>query len=85
MQEDHGKAILSLCISDLNKELLLGVAGFIPLLVDSLLLDPDHPRMENVTFQGKTDWEAAKGPVQRVSGSYLYDSCPVVQQLLAFY
>ena len=85
MREDHGQAILSLCISDLNKELLLDVTGVIPLLVDSLLLDPEHPRMENVTLQGKTDWEAAKGPVQRVSDSYLYDSCPVVQQLLAFY
>ena len=85
MREDHGQAILSLCISDLNKELLLGVNNFLPLLVDSLLLDPEHPRMENVTLQGKTDWEAAKGPVQRVRDSYLYDSCPVVQQLLAFY
>jgi hypothetical protein len=85
MTEYFGQAILSLCVSDLNKELLLGVTGFIPLLVDSLLLDPEHPRMTNAAMQGTTDWEAAKGPVQRVSDSYLSDSCMVVQLLLAFY
>eukprot|EP01045_Picozoa_sp_COSAG04_P016866 COSAG04_NODE_1445_length_6714_cov_1.982162_6_plen_541_part_00 len=66
MREDHGQAILSLCISDINKELLLKAEGLIPLLVDSLLLDPEHPRMENVTLFGRTDWETVKGPVQRV-------------------
>ena len=66
MREDHGQAILSLCVSDINKELLLKAEGLISLLVDSLLLDPEHPRMENVTLFGRTDWEAAKGPVQRV-------------------
>ena len=51
--------------------LLLNAEGFIPLLVDSLLLDPEHPRMENESLNGKTDWEAAKGPVQRVRPSSL--------------
>ena len=66
MLPTHGQAILSLCVSDINKELLLNAEGFIPLLVDSLLLDPQHPRQENAAMQGTTDWEAAKGPVQRV-------------------
>ena len=39
--------------------------------MDSLLLDPAHPRMENESLNGKTDWEAAKGPVQRVRPSTL--------------
>ena len=62
----HGQAILSLCVSDLNKQLLLASEGFIPLLVDSLLLDPEHPQRENSTLTGVTDFEATKGPVQRV-------------------
>jgi hypothetical protein len=66
MLPTHGQAILSLCVSDINKELLLNAEGFISLLVDSLLLDPQHPRQKNAAMQGTTDWEAAKGPVQRV-------------------
>jgi hypothetical protein len=69
MKEDYGQSMLSLCVSDRNKELLLSCEGFILVLVDSLLLDPAHPRIENVTLGGKTDWEATKGPVQRVSYS----------------
>ena len=66
MRPNHGRYILSLSISDRNKELLLSAEGFLPLLVDSLLLDPEHPRMENNTMMGETtDWEGAKGPVQR--------------------
>ena len=65
MKVDHGKTILNLCVSDLNKDLLLKCSGFIPLLVDSLLLDPEHPRMENTTMSGVTDWERVKAPVQR--------------------
>ena len=67
MAADSGQAILNLCVSDQNKELLLNAEGFIPMMVDSLLLDPEHPRMDNVTIMGKTDWEGSKGPVQRVS------------------
>jgi hypothetical protein len=32
-------------------------------------LDKDHPRMDNVTLMGVTDWEAVKVPVQRVRQS----------------
>ena len=46
--------------SDLNKELLLSVDDFIPLLVDSLLLDPDHPR------RAAPDFDAVSPLVQRV-------------------
>jgi len=66
MTAAHGQPILNLSVSDRNKEMLLACSGFIPLLVDSLLLDPEHPRMENVALTGATDWESAKAPVQRV-------------------
>lgn len=56
-------------VSDTHKNLLLNNEGFIPLLIDSLLLDKDHPRMDNVTLMGVTDWEAVKVPVQRVRQS----------------
>ena len=35
---------LELCISDKNKPLLVANKGFIPYVVDALLLDPAHPR-----------------------------------------
>ena len=76
MQADHGQPILNLCVSDLNKQLLLNAEGFIPLLVDSLLLDPEHPRMDHTTVGGeKTDWDATKAPVQRVSTPVLRAAC----------
>jgi hypothetical protein len=37
---------LELCISDANKPLLLAHRGFLPYVVDALLLDPDHPRAD---------------------------------------
>eukprot|EP01043_Picozoa_sp_COSAG02_P000789 COSAG02_NODE_16_length_56207_cov_9.816122_6_plen_190_part_00 len=37
---------LELCISDMNKPLLLARPDFIPYLVDGLLLDPEHPRAD---------------------------------------
>ena len=64
MRHDHGQSILQLCVSDQNKGLLLSAEGFIPLLVDSLLLDPEHPRKNQVTVTGGDNFEAAKGPVQ---------------------
>eukprot|EP01043_Picozoa_sp_COSAG02_P085891 COSAG02_NODE_23455_length_718_cov_1.214863_2_plen_89_part_01 len=68
MTQDHGKAILNLCVSDLNKQLLLSCEELIPVLLDNLLLDPEHPRMDDRSMLGtKTDWEGTKGPVQRVS------------------
>ena len=66
MRQDHGQSILQLCVSDRNKGFLLNAEGFIPLLVDSLLLDPEHPSKNPVTVMGGGDFEAAKGPVQRV-------------------
>ena len=36
---------LQLSVSDANKPLLLANPGFIPHCIDSLLLDPEHPRM----------------------------------------
>ena len=71
MTAAYGQSILNLCVSDLNKQLLLNAEGFIPLLVDSLLLDLEHPRIDNTTMNGKTDWEAAAPPVQRVSNCSL--------------
>ena len=47
----------------------MSAVGFIPLLVDSLLLDPEHPRRDNAAITGKTDWNGSKGPVQRVRPS----------------
>jgi hypothetical protein len=44
------KAMLNLSVSDLNKELLLACADFIPTMVDSLLLDPEHPRRDQPDF-----------------------------------
>ena len=35
---------LELMISDVNKPLLIASAGFIPYLLDALLLNPNHPR-----------------------------------------
>jgi hypothetical protein len=35
---------LELCISDTNKQLLLAHRGFLPYVVDALLLEADHPR-----------------------------------------
>ena len=37
---------LELCISDANKPLLLANQGFLPYLIDALLLDADHPRAD---------------------------------------
>ena len=58
---DDAQVILSLAISDLNKKLLLKAPSFISLLVNSVLLGPEHPRRAN------DDFEAEKGPAQRVS------------------
>eukprot|EP01050_Picozoa_sp_SAG11_P016558 SAG11_NODE_2274_length_3591_cov_3.168671_3_plen_456_part_00 len=68
MREDHGTALLSLTVSDINKQLLLSNVDFIPILVDSLLLDSEHPRRDDSpTFGRRTDFDAVAPPVQRVS------------------
>jgi hypothetical protein len=59
--EDHARAILSLTVSDVNKDLLLNADGLLAVLVDSLLLDPEHP----IRSDGRTNFEAICGPVQR--------------------
>jgi len=88
MKSDYGQAILSLCVSDRNKALLLTCEVFIPLLVDSLLLDPAHPRINDTTLQGKSDWEGAKAPVQRVRHAHVHhpprlsDQTPLLLELL---
>jgi hypothetical protein len=44
------KATLNLSVSDLNKEMLLACSDFLPTMVDSLLLDPEHPRRTQPDF-----------------------------------
>jgi hypothetical protein len=46
------------CGQDINKQLLLHADGFIPLLIDSLFLDPAHPRRQ------EPDFERVKGAIQ---------------------
>ena len=49
--EDAGQGILNLTVSDINKEMLLNADRLIPILVDSLFLDPEHPvRTTNPPF-----------------------------------
>jgi hypothetical protein len=57
LQLQQCRGLLNLCISDKAKLLLLEVQQFIPLLLDGLLLDPEHPRKD-------TD-EQVKSAVQR--------------------
>jgi hypothetical protein len=40
------RGLLSLCIADSAKQMLLNNHGFIPHMVDGLLLDPEHPRKD---------------------------------------
>ncbi len=61
MKEDYAQSILSLCVSDQHKLLLLKCKEFVPLLLDSLLLDLEHPR------RAQPDFDAVAPPVQRVS------------------
>eukprot|EP01043_Picozoa_sp_COSAG02_P026254 COSAG02_NODE_1506_length_12232_cov_420.616088_17_plen_143_part_00 len=65
MKEDYAQTLLHLCVSDVNKQLLLNCDGFIPLMVDSLLLNPQHPR------RAHPDFDSVAPPVQRVSAAFL--------------
>ena len=56
---EYAKAMLNLSVSDMNKELLLACADFIPTMVDSLLLDPEHPR------RAQPDFDAVAPPAQQ--------------------
>ena len=61
LEKDGFQSVLSLCVSDINKQLLLNYDGCIPLLIDCLLLDLEHPR------RSQPDFEAVAPHVQRVS------------------
>ena len=62
-------AILSLCVSDANKTMLLASENdVITVLLDNLLLDPDHPRRTDP----QTDFEAFKHLVQLDSAESLH-------------
>ena len=63
------RGLLSLCISDTAKQLLLSNESFIPHVIDGLMLDPEHPRKE-------AD-EAVKTAVQR-------DFAECIQQMSLF-
>jgi len=69
LQLQQCRGLLNLCISDVAKQMLLNNTGFISLLIDGLLLDPEHPRRD-------TD-EAVKAAVQR-------DFAECVQQISLF-
>ena len=67
LEEDECRGILNLTVSDINKEMLLNADRLIPVLVDSLLLDPEHPRTSGTTIRGDFDFKAVAPLVQRVS------------------
>lgn len=69
MADSRCRGLLSLCISDVAKHLLLTNSGFIPHLIDGLMLDPEHPRKD-------TD-EEIKTAVQR-------DFAECIQQIALF-
>jgi hypothetical protein len=46
MSSSRCRGLLSLCISDVAKQMLLSNNGFIPHLLDGLMLDPEHPRKD---------------------------------------
>lgn len=48
------------CCNSVNKQLLLNVDRFLEVLVDSLLLDPEHPRA------AQPDFDSIKVPIQQV-------------------
>ena len=69
MNRNRCRGLLSLCISDNAKQMLLNNSSFIPHLIDGLMLDPEHPRKD-------TD-EAVKVAVQR-------DFAECLQQIALF-
>jgi hypothetical protein len=46
MAANQCRGLLSLCISDTAKAMLLNTVGFVEHLISGLLLDPDHPRKD---------------------------------------
>ena len=71
MTKTHGRSVLNLCISDANKQLLLECDDLIRVLVDSMFLDPDHPR------RVQADFDSVAPAVQR-------DFAEALQQLSTF-
>ena len=69
-----GRGILNLCISDATKRMLLNNAGFIPHLIDGLLLDPEHARNSDPPVGAP---QAIRAVVQR-------DFAECIQQLSLF-
>eukprot|EP01043_Picozoa_sp_COSAG02_P062726 COSAG02_NODE_8725_length_2462_cov_1.635633_2_plen_623_part_00 len=69
-----GRGILNLCISDAAKQMLLNNSGFIPHLVDGLLLDAEHARNRDPPVGAP---QAIKAVVQR-------DFAECIQQLSLF-
>ena len=63
------QGLLSLCISDAAKLMLIGNSGLAPHLIDGLLLDPEHPRKD-------TD-QTIKAAIQR-------DFAECIQQISLF-
>lgn len=53
LSQNSCRGLLSLCISDSAKELLLNSAGCIEHLIDGLLLEPTHPRAETTSLEIK--------------------------------
>jgi hypothetical protein len=73
MTDTFAVALLNLCISDINKQLLLNNEQFLPLLRDLLLLDPAHPARELL----QADFDVIAPAVQRVSVSSPSSSPPI--------
>jgi hypothetical protein len=46
LSNNRCRGLLSLCIADAAKQMLLSNGDFLPHLVDGLLLDPEHPRKD---------------------------------------
>ena len=69
MATNRCRGLLSLCISDAAKQMLLDNAGFIPHLIDGLMLDPEHPR---------------KGSDKSIKTAVQHDFAECIQQISLF-
>jgi hypothetical protein len=50
LASNAARGMLSFCISDTAKQMLLNHSDFIPHLLDGLLLQPEHPRQGSLRF-----------------------------------
>jgi hypothetical protein len=62
----HGHSLLQLCISDRNKDMLIACPGFVPHMISSLMLDPNHGR---------------KGIAQKIKHEVQRDYAECIQQI----